>query len=170
VCRLAAELGAKVKKGRQKEIGWYQIELDRASKHDPLWSDQPSRFVAFHWHGDIFDLPEGAVALASSDITPVQSYRFGDRAYGVLFHLQVTEDHIRRMLGDFASEIHQERLDPGAILEQSKCFPDTAATDRGNCFPPLDRYRLGIRFEGDINPDGLAAFLIRCPRATRSPA
>ena len=170
MCRLAAALGAKVKKGRQKEIGWYPIELDRASKHDPLWSDQPSRFVAFHWHGDIFDLPKGAAALASSDITPGTKLPVWRPGLRRIVPLGGNRGPYPQDARRFCERIHQERLDPGAILEQSKCFPDTAATDRGNCFPPLDRHRLGIRFEGSINPDGLAAFLIRCPRASRSPS
>lgn len=117
---LAAVLGATVGKGRQKEIGWHPIELSPASRQDPLWSDQPSRFVAYHWHGDIFDLPRQAVTLARSEITPVQSYRFGDRAYGILFHLEVTLPQIRQMLDEFAAEIAQENLNPAAILEQAE--------------------------------------------------
>jgi GMP synthase (glutamine-hydrolysing) len=119
---LAAAFGAMVRKGREKEIGWFPIQLSPASGQDPLWSDQPSRFVAYHWHGDVFDLPKGAVTLASSNITPVQSYRFGDRAYGILFHLEVTEPHIAKMLDEFAGEIQQENLNPAGILKQTQSF------------------------------------------------
>jgi GMP synthase (glutamine-hydrolysing) len=86
---------------------------------DRLLSGQPSRFVAYHWHGDIFDLPKEAVPLASSEITPVQCFRFGDRAYGILFHLEVTERHIWKMLKEFAHEIQQENLDAEGILLQA---------------------------------------------------
>lgn len=119
---LATTLGAPVRKGRKKEIGWFEIQLNRASVQDTLWNGQHSPFVAYHWHGDIFDLPKGAVALASSDLTPVQSYRFGDRAYGILFHLEVTENHIRKMLDEFAEEIREENLSAGEILQESKSF------------------------------------------------
>jgi GMP synthase (glutamine-hydrolysing) len=119
---LAATLGATVRKGREKEIGWFPIQLGPASGQDHLWSNQPSRFVAYHWHGDVFDLPNGAVTLASSALTPVQSYRFGDRAYGILFHMEVTERHIVRMLDQFAGEIQEEKLNPAEILEQAKSF------------------------------------------------
>jgi GMP synthase (glutamine-hydrolysing) len=117
---LAAALGATVRKGRKKEIGWFPVELSPASGQDPLWSGQPSRFEAYHWHGDIFDPPKEAVPLASSDITPVQSFRFGDRAYGILFHLEVTERHIQKMLNEFASEIQEENLKPEEILNQAE--------------------------------------------------
>jgi GMP synthase (glutamine-hydrolysing) len=117
---LAAAIGATVRKGRKKEIGWFPVGLSPASGQDRLWSKQPSRFVAYHWHGDIFDLPKGAVPLASSEITPVQSFRFGDLAYGILFHLEVTERHISKMLNEFAGEIQRENLDPGGILKQAE--------------------------------------------------
>jgi GMP synthase (glutamine-hydrolysing) len=119
---IAASLGANVRKGSRKEIGWHPIELSEKAGNDPLWSGQPSRFVGYHWHGDIFDLPAGAVSLASSHITPVQAYRYGDRAYGLLFHMEVTENQIRGMLNEFAAEIQQEGLSAVEILKQSESF------------------------------------------------
>lgn len=116
---LASALGAKVRRGKRKEIGWFPVELTPDSTHDRLWSGQPSRFAAYHWHGDIFELPKEAVPLASSDITPVQSFRYGDQAYGILFHLEVTERHIWKMLKEFAGEIQQENLDAEGILLQA---------------------------------------------------
>jgi GMP synthase (glutamine-hydrolysing) len=116
---LAAALGATVRKGRKKEIGWFPVERTSASAQDRLWSGQPSRFVAYHWHGDLFDLPRGAVPLASSDITPVQSFCYGGLAYGILFHMEVTEGQIWKMLKEFAGEIQQENLDAEGILLQT---------------------------------------------------
>jgi GMP synthase (glutamine-hydrolysing) len=117
---LAAALGATVRNGRKREIGWFPVDLTPASRRDRLWNGQPSRFAAFHWHGDIFDLPKGAVSIASSDITPVQSFRYGDRAYGILFHLEVTERHIWKMLKEFAGEIQRQNLDAEGILLQAR--------------------------------------------------
>lgn len=119
---LAAALGATVRQGRQKEIGWYPVTASLESRRDTLWSDQPSRFVAYHWHGDVFDLPEGAVLLASSEISPVQSFRFGDRAYGLLFHLEVTKRHIQGMLDEFAAEVQEEGLSAAGILREGESF------------------------------------------------
>lgn len=117
---LAACLGADVEKGCRKEIGWHPVELSPEGLHDPLWQTVPSRFVAYHWHGDIFNLPKGAVLLASSEITPVQAYRYDERVYGLLFHLEVTTNHIQSMLGEFADEIEQENLSAERIMEQAK--------------------------------------------------
>jgi hypothetical protein len=76
----------------------------------------------------MLDPPKGAVPLASWDITPVQSFRFGERAYGVLFHMEVTEGQIWKMLKEFAGEIQQENLDAEGILLQT-----------GFLLPPLQR-------------------------------
>jgi GMP synthase (glutamine-hydrolysing) len=119
---IAASLGANVRKGSRKEIGWHPIQLSEKAGRDPLWNGQPSRFIGYHWHGDIFDLPAGAVSLASSDITPVQAYRCGDRAYGFLFHMEVTDNQIRGMLNEFAAEIQEENLSPAKILKESESF------------------------------------------------
>jgi GMP synthase (glutamine-hydrolysing) len=118
---LAASLGADVRKGEQKEIGWHAIELTEEGKRDPLWRGEPPQFVAYHWHGDNFDLADGAVSLASSQVTPVQAYRYGDKTYGLLFHLEVTASHIRGMLAEFAAEIQVENLSATAIMNEGEC-------------------------------------------------
>lgn len=51
---LATALGAVVKKGVRKEIGWYPVWLSKEAEHDPLWTSISPRFTAFHWHGDLF--------------------------------------------------------------------------------------------------------------------
>lgn len=119
---LAACLGAEVRKGTRKEIGWYPVRLTERGARDALWRGQAPSFTAFHWHGDVFDLPSGAVSLASSDLTEVQAFRFGARVYGFLFHLEVAEKHIRRMLDEFAAEIEEEKLSPSTILDETRAF------------------------------------------------
>jgi GMP synthase-like glutamine amidotransferase len=48
-------------------------------------------FLALQWHGDTFDLPAGAVRLGQSPAYPHQAMRFGDVAYAVQFHVEVTD-------------------------------------------------------------------------------
>ena len=67
---LAAALGAKVYKGTRREIGWHPVKLTADARDDRLLKGVPEQFTAFHWHGDIFDLPKDSVTLASSEITP----------------------------------------------------------------------------------------------------
>ncbi len=56
---LAAALGAQVRPGSEPEVGWLAVELEAAAEEDRLFSGLPRRFVAFHWHGDVFDSRPG---------------------------------------------------------------------------------------------------------------
>lgn len=96
-------LGADVYPGPEKEIGWYHIELTGDGLKDPLMrklaihprvGDFWRRFKVFHWHGDTFHLPAGAVLLASSSRYKHQAFRLGDKVYGFQFHVEVTKDMI----------------------------------------------------------------------------
>lgn len=85
---LAAALGARVWTGERPEVGVLDLGLTAAGRRDPVWGDLPATFPALHWHGDSFDLPDGAELLASSAAYPNQLFRAG-RCYGVQFHLEV---------------------------------------------------------------------------------
>ena len=112
---LAATLGAKVYPGRQKEIGWNRVTLADAAASDPLFAGVPKSFIGFHWHGDIFDLPRGAIPLASSALTANQAFRYGTNAYGLLFHMEVTRPQINVMVETFADELRAAGLNGSAI-------------------------------------------------------
>ena len=115
---LAATLGAKVKSGAQKEIGWHPVELLEGAASDRLLSGLPSRFTAFHWHGDVFDLPNGSITLAASDLTPCQGFRYGRTAYGILFHLEVTETIIQDLIREFRQELDAENIAAASIIQK----------------------------------------------------
>ena len=105
---LAKACGAPVYKGGAREIGWYGIELTEPARTDPLFIGLPQRMTVFQWHGDTFDIPVGAVNLASSELFPNQLIRVGARAYGIQFHLEITGDMIREWLRENDMEV-----DPG---------------------------------------------------------
>jgi GMP synthase (glutamine-hydrolysing) len=117
---LAAALGAEVKKNTAKEIGWHPITLTDTARQDHLWKGIEPTITAFHWHGDIFDLPQGAASLASSNLTPCQAYRYGTNAYGLLFHMEVTREQIALMVDTFQDELQTEGIDGGALVAQSE--------------------------------------------------
>jgi GMP synthase (glutamine-hydrolysing) len=99
---LAHVLGARVYPGRMKEIGWYDVTLTEEGMHDPSMAELavPGKNVAqvFQWHGDTFDLPEGAARLASSNLFPNQAFRYSDRVYALQFHIEVTPGIVHRWL------------------------------------------------------------------------
>jgi GMP synthase-like glutamine amidotransferase len=102
---LAKALGARVYRNPQKEIGWYTVDLTPAGAVDPLFAGLTSPVPVFQWHGDAFDLPAGATPLASSPLCTNQAFRYGDRVYGLLFHLELTPDVIHSWLAAFHDEL-----------------------------------------------------------------
>lgn len=116
---LAKALGARVTKGKKKEIGWYPVSLAEGATKDRLWTGVEPSFTAYHWHGDVFELPRGAELLASSASTPYQAFRYGGRAYGFLFHMEVTEKIITEMVRTFSEELKEEGIDGRQIATSS---------------------------------------------------
>lgn len=88
---LAEVLGAQVHRNRHGERGLHPVNLTPAGRKDPLFGGIPSPFRAFQWHNDSFEVPGGAVHLASSPICPAQAFRFGN-AWGLQFHPEVDVD------------------------------------------------------------------------------
>jgi GMP synthase (glutamine-hydrolysing) len=125
---LAHVLGADVRPGPGKEIGWHDITLTDAASRDSLWQGIDSPRTVFHWHGDVFDVPDGAVTLARSARTDCQAFRYGDHAYGLLFHLEVTPAIVDGMTEAFAGALDAAGLD-GAALRQAARTHDAALRD-----------------------------------------
>ena len=115
---LAHVLGARVYPGSGKEIGWYEVALSDEGMGDPLMSmlalaDRNAAQV-FQWHGDTFDLPAGSVRLASSDRYANQAFRYGDRVYGLQFHIEVTPAIVRDWL------VYEQGIDYASILTDAE--------------------------------------------------
>lgn len=116
---LASALGAKVYKSGRQEIGWHSVALSEAGKSDALFGDAGNEFTAFHWHGDAFDLPGGAVSLASSAMTEHQAFRYANKFYGILFHPEATEEIINCMTRDFAEDAAEAGSSRKEILQDT---------------------------------------------------
>jgi GMP synthase (glutamine-hydrolysing) len=119
---LAKALGARVYKNRIKEIGWYDLELLPAAADDPLFRGVATPMTVFHWHGDTFDLPAGAVQLARSPQCENQAFRYGSNAFGLQFHMEVTEDIVNEWLcetGNCCELDGLDYIDPAAIRKQT---------------------------------------------------
>jgi GMP synthase (glutamine-hydrolysing) len=116
---LAATLGATVKRGESREIGWYSVRLTKAANDDRLMRGLPPEFIAAHWHSDIFDLPNGAIALASSEKTPIQAFRFGDKAYGLLFHAEISEERLGKLVSEFGEDLKRVGIDGDSYVARA---------------------------------------------------
>jgi GMP synthase (glutamine-hydrolysing) len=89
---LAASLGARVFSGPAPEVGVLPVTLTQEARADPVFSDAPRALPTLQWHGDSFDLPVGAQLLATSPAYTNQAFRWGQAAYGLQFHLEVSTE------------------------------------------------------------------------------
>ncbi len=101
---MARALGARVYPGGRKEIGWKPLQLTAAGRASPLAAFADGTPV-LHWHGDTFDLPDGATLLASTDWYPHQAFAWGYHALALQFHIETTARGLERWFIGHASEI-----------------------------------------------------------------
>lgn len=115
---IAKALGAKVFPGPKKcmELGWFPVESSRNNK----WtSDLPDHFDVFHWHGETFDLPEGATHLFSNERYENQGFAIGPHL-GLQFHVEMNSESVREWVSRYTEDIEQRCLrehDANAMLE-----------------------------------------------------
>jgi GMP synthase (glutamine-hydrolysing) len=92
---LAKAAGARVIQSPVKEIGWYQIKLTEEGKKDPLFKGFQEEEPIYHWHGDMFEIPVNGKLLATASGCPHQALKIGEKAYGLQFHVEVTDKSIK---------------------------------------------------------------------------
>jgi GMP synthase (glutamine-hydrolysing) len=101
---MARALGARVyPNANGKEIGWSPLSLGPAAPASPL--SVLEGVPVLHWHGDTFDLPEGASLLASTALTRQQAFSWGPAALGLQFHVEATARGLERWFIGHAGEI-----------------------------------------------------------------
>jgi GMP synthase-like glutamine amidotransferase len=98
------------------EVGWGAVDLAAECADDRLFAGLPETLTVLHWHGDTFDLPDGAVRLFGNSNYPNQGFRLGRSGWGVQFHLEVTAAAVEGFLTAFAADAEQVDGGPGAIL------------------------------------------------------
>ena len=117
---LASACGAKVTRNREREIGWLPITRTPAAAAHPVLGALPPTLEVFHWHGETFDLPEGALHGARSAACENHAFALGPRAVGLQFHLETTPAAARGLVAECADE-----LGPGAWVQT----PETMLAD-----------------------------------------
>ncbi|OHB56648.1 MAG: hypothetical protein A2Y12_06065 [Planctomycetes bacterium GWF2_42_9] len=125
---IAASLGAKVYRNKYKEIGWFDLMPVKEAQNTILANCFSEKINAFHWHGDTFDLPKGAVHLASSEATKNQGYIIDNRVIGFQFHLETTYHYAKALFDNFPNEIVKEKY----IQNAEKVFSDLGKFERIN--------------------------------------
>lgn len=116
---IADVLGSEVHPSGSVEIGWKDIARSAEIAANPVLSALPETFTPLHWHGDVYDFPNGATSIGSSEMTSVQGFTYGETTYAPLFHLEMTEQQITDMATLFPDDIRRGGLDPVTLLSET---------------------------------------------------
>jgi GMP synthase-like glutamine amidotransferase len=95
---IADALGTKVYPNKEKEIGFIPVRFTDDALRNDLFKGFNSEETVFHWHGETFDLPEGATQLAFTEICSNQAYSIEDHILAFQFHLEVTPEIVKNMV------------------------------------------------------------------------
>lgn len=129
---MAQALGAEVKSTGRVEIGYSLLQLTGPGRTSVL-ADLESTPV-LHWHGDQFEIPEGASRLAQTPGFPNQAFAIGTSILGLQFHLEADYTRIERWLIGYAHELATHRLDPGILRQQARQSGPQLAEVAGHVF------------------------------------
>jgi GMP synthase (glutamine-hydrolysing) len=110
---VARALGARVYPAAQKELGWKALSLTQAGRESALrhFETDAGSLPVFHWHGDTFDLPDGATLLASTDVCQNQAFAWKQHVLGLQCHPEVLVDRFESWLVTYAGEIAESATD-----------------------------------------------------------
>jgi GMP synthase (glutamine-hydrolysing) len=125
---MARAMGADVRPGPAKEIGWAPVTLTEAGLAGPL--QHLGSDPVLHWHGDAFTLPDGAERLAATGICPNQAFSRGPAVLGFQFHPEAAVEGFERWLIGHAAEIAEVKLSPDILRRETMLYGPTAA-ERG---------------------------------------
>ncbi len=125
---IAASLGAKVYKNKYREIGWFDMTPTKEAKNTILADCFAKKMEAFHWHGDTFDLPDGAIRLASSNACKNQGFIIDNRVIGFQFHLETTLNSAKDMIDNFPDELNSDKY----VQSEEQILSDLPRFDKIN--------------------------------------
>lgn len=122
---MADVLGGKVHKNAQKEIGWHPVKLTLEGQESRIFKVLPKEFMAFHWHGDTFDIPPQALRAAESEGCANQAFSIG-KAVGLQFHLESSVDSIGHLIENCSDELVKGEYiqSPEELLAHTDRFPE----------------------------------------------
>jgi len=130
---LADALGAPVARARAAEIGWFPVTLARGARDAPFLAAVPSPWQVFHWHGETFGLPRGAIRLAGNEVCDNQAFAYGPAVLAFQFHPEAT----RRSVEDLIRHSGHEIVDgpyiqaPSVMLGDEPRFAEARERMRG---------------------------------------
>ncbi|WP_303311142.1 type 1 glutamine amidotransferase [Hymenobacter sp. BT730] len=128
---VAEALGGEVYPNEVAEIGFYPVTTTDVAKRHPVFQHLPATFFAFHWHGETFTLPKGALPLATSAACANQAFAWGSHVIGLQFHAEISDDLLNQMLanesedlipGPYVQSLAHIQTRAAALLPESQLF------------------------------------------------
>lgn len=108
---IASVLGAPVYKNAFREIGWFPVRrCEEVTGSGGIGRVFPEQFNAFHWHGDTFGIPRGAIRIGESEACRNQGFIYDDRVMGLQFHLEATPDSVRALVENCRDDLDGSRF------------------------------------------------------------
>ena len=117
---LADALGAKVYKSACKEIGWFPVEFNTLLL--PKLKFLPDKLEVFHWHGDTFDIPAGAICIGSTKMISNQGFVYGENIIALQFHCEMDTEQLSMIIIGAGHEL----LEKGEYIQSEKQIIDNA--------------------------------------------
>jgi len=102
---LADVLGARVYANAHKEIGWFPVMKTERCAETLLANILPAEVEVLHWHGDTFDMPQGAVRIARSIACENQGFVWNERVVALQFHLETTAKGLKALIANCGDEL-----------------------------------------------------------------
>jgi len=121
---IADVLGAKIYPNKYREIGWFPIQKTHETAETRLADFLPVEIDAFHWHGDTFDIPTGAIHIAKSAACENQGFIYDDHVVALQFHLETMEQSAKDLIDNCEDDITEGPFvqSPGAIFSDKERF------------------------------------------------
>jgi GMP synthase-like glutamine amidotransferase len=141
-------LGAKVSRNPVKEIGWGKV-VTTDNMEAKRWFGDQTRLQVFHWHGETFDLPEGAAHLLSSEYCRNQAYSIG-KHLAFQCHIEMTADMVRSWCENGAQEIREANNSPGVQQPEDiqRDLETKVAALQAVARPVYERWIAGLKRQG----------------------
>jgi GMP synthase-like glutamine amidotransferase len=127
-----------VRRNAHREIGWFPVKLTAECRQLPLFAGLPPRLPAFHWHGDTFKLPRGAVRVGGTKACRNQGFIVGTRTVGLQFHIECAGRNLAALVRNGGSE-----MTDGPFVQSAAeilADPARAAETRRHLFRFLDAW------------------------------
>ena len=149
-CQLVAKaLGARVFPGGKKEIGWGRIELTPEGEMSCLGPLGNADGAVLHWHGDTFDLPAGAVRLASNENYPNQAFAYGRKTLALQFHLEADPRRLEEWYVGHAAELSATGVSVTNLRSATAALADRMRPQAETIFSPgCDRLKKTLELRG----------------------